>query len=260
MPGFQFRLRPGNKPPTVRSFALKSSGTLSLGDFVNYEDGRVDVAVAGDTALLGVCQESRTGAASDSSVRVIVDLDAIYGVHDAHARTQGESVGLTGSTGEQGVASNGHSDLVVMLDCTADEDTHVRIDGTRGPPLSGGELNAAITRAVVRSRRRHLGRGPTRAQAFHRGNIVVVVLEDVMTQLERTLANRGQKDALVAIRQAIEEMLRGELRTAVEDLTGCKVVASMYGFPLDPDMASEVFVLDRPVRGQHSAAEPDGTA
>lgn len=57
-----------------------------------------------------------------------------------------------------------------------------------GCRLTGGELNAAISNAVVRIHSQYLGRGPTRARTFHRENTVVTILEDALTKAERTLA------------------------------------------------------------------------
>jgi len=52
---------------------------------------------------------------------------------------------------------------------------------------------------------------------------------------------------VLAARRALEEVIRPELVSAVEQLTGCKVKALMSVHNLEPDLAAEVFVLDRPV-------------
>jgi uncharacterized protein YbcI len=128
-------------------------------------------------------------------------------------------------------------------------------NGTRitAAPIGGGDkpirggLNAAIARAVVRIHRNRLGRGPTRARAFFRGDIVVVVLEDVLVTEERTLVAGGHHDSVILVRQRLLETMRPELITAVERLTGRCVTALMSDTRPKPDMASHVFVLDRPV-------------
>jgi len=111
----------------------------------------------------------------------------------------------------------------------------------------GGRLNAAIARAVVHTHRTYAGRGPTRARAFFRRNVVVVVMEELMTRAEQSLANDGQNEALLDARRQIQQAMQPQLVEAVEVLTGCKVTAFMGDNHLDPDMAVEVFVLDQPV-------------
>lgn len=113
--------------------------------------------------------------------------------------------------------------------------------------LAGGELNAALTREVVRIHAAHLGRGPKKSFTFHHGHVVVTVMHDVMTRAERLLAAHGDGDAVRSTRQRLQRAMEGELRSSVEALTGRRVVASMSDTHLDPDMALGVFVLDGPV-------------
>jgi hypothetical protein len=42
----------------------------------------------------------------------------------------------------------------------------------------GGELNAAVTSALVGIHYRHLGRGPKTASTFHYGNVLVTVMHE----------------------------------------------------------------------------------
>ena len=45
--------------------------------------------------------------------------------------------------------------------------------------LRGGELDAAVTSALVGIHSVHLGRGPKGASTFHYGNVIVALMEDV---------------------------------------------------------------------------------
>jgi uncharacterized protein YbcI len=110
--------------------------------------------------------------------------------------------------------------------------------------LSGGELNAAITREVVRIHTANLGRGPTKSFSFHHGNIVIVVMQDALTRAERSLAVNGEQEAVLSMRRLFQRTMRDELTTSVESLTGRKVAAFLSDNHLEPDMAIEVFVLD----------------
>lgn len=120
--------------------------------------------------------------------------------------------------------------------------------------LIGGELNAAIATAVVRVHSRYAGRGPTRAQAFHTRNVVVLLLEDTMTREERSLAAGGKKDTAWHMRRQLQSTMRASLIGAIEELTHCNVVAFMSDNHIDPDLAAELFVLDRPVPSAGSGA------
>ncbi|MCW2951559.1 MAG: hypothetical protein JWQ48_729 [Conexibacter sp.] len=113
--------------------------------------------------------------------------------------------------------------------------------------LSGGRLNAAITRAVVRSHSEHAGRGPTKASAFFHDNVIVVMLEQTMTRSEQSLAAAGRLDAVHDVRTELQRVMGADLVAAIETLTGCIVAAFMSDNTVAPDLAVELFVLDRPV-------------
>jgi uncharacterized protein YbcI len=123
-------------------------------------------------------------------------------------------------------------------------------------PVSG-RLNQEIANAVVRGHKRYLGRGPTRAQAFFRHNIVVVMMDASLTEAERSLARHGSRDAVLEMRHRVEETMRPELVQAVEALTGCRVEAFITGHHIDPDLAAQLFVLDRPVEAEAGPAIPE---
>ncbi len=116
-----------------------------------------------------------------------------------------------------------------------------------GEQLSGGELNAALTREVVRIHTASLGRGPNKSFSFHNGNVVVTILQDVLTKAEQNLAANDHGEAVLSMRDLFQRTMAGELTESVERLTGRKVVACMGTNHLDPDMAVEVFILDAPL-------------
>jgi hypothetical protein len=68
-----------------------------------------------------------------------------------------------------------------------------------------------------------------------------------MTTTERSLEEAGKDDAVLESRRAVQEVIGPDLAAAVERLTDCKVEAFMSMSHLRPDLAVEVFVLDRPV-------------
>jgi uncharacterized protein YbcI len=92
-----------------------------------------------------------------------------------------------------------------------------------------------------------VGRGPRRALAFYRGNVVVVVLQGTLTKGELSLAADGRHDAVMRIRRQFRDVMRTELTEAVEALTGCAVLALVSDNSIEPDLAVQLFLLDRSV-------------
>ncbi|HWA53546.1 MAG TPA: Na-translocating system protein MpsC family protein [Solirubrobacterales bacterium] len=113
--------------------------------------------------------------------------------------------------------------------------------------LSGGELNAAVTREVVRIHTAAIGRGPRKSYSFHNGNTLVTVLLEVLTRAEQNLLAYEEGEAVLAMRRLSQRAMAEELKAAVARLTGREVIALMSDNHLDPDMAVQVFVLDAPL-------------
>jgi uncharacterized protein YbcI len=120
---------------------------------------------------------------------------------------------------------------------------------------AGGELNAAITRAVVRIHSQYVGRGPTKAQTFYRGPLVVTVMENAMTKAERSLVADGELDVVLGMRQKFQRTMRQDLVDEIERITGRKVVAFMSDNHIEPDLAAELFFLDAPIDGQYDGTD-----
>lgn len=122
------------------------------------------------------------------------------------------------------------------------------MSGERGEELlSGGELNAAVTREVVRIHTAAIGRGPRKSYSFHNGDTLVTVLIEVQTRAEQTLVAHAEGDAVLAARRLSQRAMADDLRAAVTRLTGREVIAFMSDTHLKPDMAVQVFVLDSPL-------------
>lgn len=109
---------------------------------------------------------------------------------------------------------------------------------------SGGELNAAITRAVVGIHTRYLGRGPESASTFFHGNVVVTLMFETLTAVERSLARGDRHDVIRDVRRALGRAIDRDCRDAVQRLTGRTVVALVGGSDLSANVAAVIFVLD----------------
>lgn len=83
------------------------------------------------------------------------------------------------------------------------------MDGPGEERLSGGELNAALTREVVRIHTANLGRGPNKSFSFHNGNVVVTVLQEVLTKAEQNLSANDHDEAVLEMRQLFQRTMSG---------------------------------------------------
>ena len=113
--------------------------------------------------------------------------------------------------------------------------------------LKAGALNAAISNAVVGLLAEYVGRGPTKARTIHSGKLVLCVVEDTMTKVERSLASGGHEEFVLRLRHALQHTMRTRLTAAVEALTHRRVAAFLSDSLIEPDLAAEVFVLDEPL-------------
>ena len=109
--------------------------------------------------------------------------------------------------------------------------------------LRGGELNAAISKAIVQSFSDYIGRGPTKARTSIRDDLVVCLLENSLTKAERSLVAGGREQLVLDTRRAFQSTMRLDLVAAVEQLTKRRVIAFMSDNHIDPDIATESFLL-----------------
>jgi uncharacterized protein YbcI len=116
---------------------------------------------------------------------------------------------------------------------------------------TGASLTGAISTAIVAVMREYVGRGPTKARTTIRDNVVVVLLEDTLTRGEAVLVRNDRAAKVLDIRAEFQLAMREECIRRVEELSGTKVTAMMSANHIDPDLAAEIFVLDR-------APEADG--
>ena len=118
----------------------------------------------------------------------------------------------------------------------------------------GASLNRDISRAIVRLTHEYTGRGPTRSRTTINGTLIVCLLEDTLTKGERVLADKGNHDAVLAMRHQFQKAMRDEAIAEIERLTERRVVSFMSTNHIDPDLAAELFVLDAPMNNSSNGA------
>lgn len=109
--------------------------------------------------------------------------------------------------------------------------------GTARPALT------EISNAAVALHREHFGRGPGAAKTHVSDNLVVCVLTDVFTPVERTLIEAGQEDRVRDTRAAHRAATDLIYKERMEGVLGRRVEAHLSSVNVDPDVAVDVFVL-----------------
>jgi uncharacterized protein YbcI len=109
-----------------------------------------------------------------------------------------------------------------------------------------GELLAELSNAMVALHRDYLGRGPGAAKSLVADDMVVCVLTDIYTSVERTLIRAGQAEHVRRTRALHQEALEAEYRQRVEAIVRRPVEAFLSVVHVDPDVAVEVFLLGEP--------------
>ena len=90
----------------------------------------------------------------------------------------------------------------------------------------------------------YLGRGPTKARSYATDGVITCLLEDTLTRAEQSLIASGREQAVLEVRNSLQATMREELVKAMERLTEQRVKAMISGTQLDPDVTTQVFVLD----------------
>lgn len=115
--------------------------------------------------------------------------------------------------------------------------------------LSGGALLTAISNRIVGILREHYGRGPMRAKTYVLDDLVVCVLRNGFTAIEKTMVDSGNPDRVVEMRHEFQQLMGVPFKEAIEELTGSRVVAFLSQAHVDPDITLEVFFVDPPIDG-----------
>src|SRR3954469_10130802 len=106
-----------------------------------------------------------------------------------------------------------------------------------------GETRARISNEIVRLQAEYYGKGPTRAKTYISEDLVVVVLEESFTRAEKTLAQRGEREAIEHIRRRFQQQMADEFTSVVEQATGRKVKAFLSETNIEHDVSVEIFLL-----------------
>lgn len=105
---------------------------------------------------------------------------------------------------------------------------------------------AEVTNAVVRLHRTHYGKGPTRSKSYLIDDVLLCVMRDVFTTVERTLVEAGDGAKVRETRIAFQDAMGDRFTEAIERIVARRVLGFTSQVLVDQDVAIEVFVLEPP--------------
>jgi uncharacterized protein YbcI len=90
-----------------------------------------------------------------------------------------------------------------------------------------GQIEAEISKAMIRFKREQLGRGPADIRTQILQDLVIVRMADMLTPADRSLVRAGGVDLLKQVRTKLLESERETLHRMLREATGCEV-ATIY--------------------------------
>jgi uncharacterized protein YbcI len=134
------------------------------------------------------------------------------------------------------------SDRPEDIEGPADPET---ADERRGPP-SAEEVQAEISREILRIHEKSYGKGAAHAHAFLGEDYVVVVLDDLeLLPNEKFLVEHGKHETVVQVRTQYQHAIQATFRAAIERATGRRVIGFASSTSMDePRFVVETFKLE----------------
>ena len=110
--------------------------------------------------------------------------------------------------------------------------------------LSGDELLAAVTRAMVELHEHYHHRVPVTAKTqLLGGDLLACVLGGVYTDVEKTMIELQRTTIVQETRSAFQNAMQQKFISVVERLSGRRVLAFISNHHVGPDMEIELFML-----------------
>jgi uncharacterized protein YbcI len=120
-----------------------------------------------------------------------------------------------------------------------------RAEDRLGPP-SAEEVQAEISREILRIHEESYGKGAAQAHAFLGEDYVVVVLDDLeLLPNEKFLVEHGRHETVVQVRTQYQHAIQATFRAAIERATGHRVIGFASSTSMDePRFVVETFRLE----------------
>ena len=103
----------------------------------------------------------------------------------------------------------------------------------------------AISNGISALHREHYGRGANRSRTHIDNEVVITVMEDPFTTVEKTMIAQGAFERVRETRTLFQDWMGPAFIRIVEEATGRRVTQFFSQVGHDPDYAIECFLLDR---------------
>ena len=120
--------------------------------------------------------------------------------------------------------------------------------GTQSDRLAA-PMPSTISSAVVGLLSEYTGRRPTKVRTYTDEDLIIVVVYDTLTHVERDIVRNGSVDLVLATREACQKAMAPDLVAAVERLSGRSTIALLSQSHIDPDVVITSFVLAPRING-----------
>lgn len=107
-----------------------------------------------------------------------------------------------------------------------------------------GQLEAEISRALVKFELEYMGRGPTDARTYLIRDMILVRLKGILTPAEQQLVRVEGVELLKEVRLKLLEGGRKLLERIIKDLTGCEVISMHSDLSTKTGERIIIFVVD----------------
>lgn len=118
---------------------------------------------------------------------------------------------------------------------------------SNGVPLAGAALTDAISASVVELYAEFYDHERTTATTYINDNVVVCVLEGILSNSESHQIADGAGEDVIDGRIAFQEGAQDEFTQSIERLTGRRVTAFLSANQTNPGVACELFFLEAPL-------------
>lgn len=113
--------------------------------------------------------------------------------------------------------------------------------------LEGEELTEAISASIVDLYARHYDHDRTTGTTYINDNVVLCVLEDILSTGENTQVADGGSGNVIDGRVAFQKEMQDGFTSEIERLTGRHVTAFLSANQTTPGVACELFFLEAPL-------------
>ena len=111
---------------------------------------------------------------------------------------------------------------------------------------TAGQLERDVSQKVRALYRHQFGHQPSKVDCHLLGNKLVISLEDVITPIERLLAEAQPSNLVTQVRTFIDESIKPKLQELVEEIFKVNVVNCLYDTAIDTGCAGAIIIFAHP--------------